>query len=149
VTDLIRIFVTLDLVTVCPHGKILRINRGIFVTSVVGELFWNPHTSSKIPVKSYIIFWANNDRVFFNIRALDGDAWSTLRPGRLPPGKETRYSLHRRLGWPHGRSRQLRNISPISGFDSRTVQPVASRYTYFSPNTSLPYVLHFPDAYAQ
>ena len=46
----------------------------------------------------------------------------------LPPGK-TRYPLHRRLGGPQGRSGQARKISPPPGFDPRTVQPVASRYT--------------------
>ena len=46
----------------------------------------------------------------------------------LPPGKN-RYPLYRRLGGPHGRSGQVRKISPPPGFDPRTVQPVASRYT--------------------
>ena len=46
----------------------------------------------------------------------------------LPPGKN-RYPLYRRLGGPQGRSGQVRKISPPLGFDPRTVQPVASRYT--------------------
>jgi hypothetical protein len=46
-------------------------------------------------------------------------------PAALPPGK-TRYPLHRRLGGPHCRCRQVRNISPTPGFDPRTVQPIAS-----------------------
>jgi hypothetical protein len=46
----------------------------------------------------------------------------------LPAGK-TRYSSHRRLGEPQGRSGRVRNISPPPGFDPRTVQPVASCYT--------------------
>jgi hypothetical protein len=46
----------------------------------------------------------------------------------LPPGK-TRYPLSRRLGWPQGRTGRVRKISPPPGFDPRTVQPVASRYT--------------------
>jgi hypothetical protein len=49
-------------------------------------------------------------------------------PAALPPGK-TRYPLYRRLGGPQGRSGQMRKISPPPGFDPRTVQPVASRYT--------------------
>jgi len=49
-------------------------------------------------------------------------------PAALPPGK-TRYPLYRRLGWPQGRFGRMRIISPQSGFDPRTVQPVASRYT--------------------
>ena len=46
----------------------------------------------------------------------------------LPPGK-TRYPVYRRLGRPQGRSERVRKISPPSGIDLRTVQPVASRYT--------------------
>ena len=45
-----------------------------------------------------------------------------------PPGK-TRYPLYRRLGGPQGWSGRVRKISPPPGFDPRTVQPVASRYT--------------------
>ena len=57
---------------------------------------------------------------------------SALRPGRfLPPGK-TRYPLYRRVGGPQGRSGQVRKISPPPGFDARTVQPVASRYTDYA-----------------
>ena len=53
----------------------------------------------------------------------------SVTPGRfLPPGK-TRYPLYRRLGGPQGRSGHVRKISPPPGFDPRTVQPVASRYT--------------------
>ena len=49
-------------------------------------------------------------------------------PAPLPPGK-TRYPLYRRLGGSQGRSGRVRKISPPPGFDPRTVQPVASRYT--------------------
>jgi hypothetical protein len=50
-------------------------------------------------------------------------------PADYNPGKETRYPLHRKLGGSEGRSGHLREISHSPGFDSRTVQPVASRYT--------------------
>ena len=43
-------------------------------------------------------------------------------PAALPPGK-TRYPLYRKLG-----ERGVENLAP-PGFDHRTVQPVASRYT--------------------
>ena len=46
----------------------------------------------------------------------------------LNPGK-TLYPLHRRLGEPQGRSGRVRKVSPPPGFDPRTVQLVASRYT--------------------
>ena len=49
-------------------------------------------------------------------------------PAALPPGK-TRYPLYRRLAGPQGQSGRVRKISPRPGFDPRTVQPVASRYT--------------------
>ena len=42
-------------------------------------------------------------------------------PATLPPGKT--------LGEPQSRSGRVRKISPPPGFDPRTVQPVASRYT--------------------
>jgi hypothetical protein len=46
-------------------------------------------------------------------------------PATLPPGM-TRY---RRLGRPQGQSGRVLKISPPPGFDPRTVQLVASRYT--------------------
>ena len=49
-------------------------------------------------------------------------------PAALPQGK-SRYLLYRRLGGPQGRSGRAWKISPTPGFDPRTVQPVASRYT--------------------
>ena len=61
--------------------------------------------------------------------ALDGGGWSTPRPGHFTPQGKTRYILYRRLCGPHSRSGRVRKISPPPGFDPRTVQPVASRYT--------------------
>jgi hypothetical protein len=49
-------------------------------------------------------------------------------PAALPLGM-TRYPLYWRLGRPHGRSGRVLKISPPPGFDPRTVQVVASRYT--------------------
>jgi hypothetical protein len=43
----------------------------------------------------------------------------------LDGGGKTRYPLYRRLVGPQGRSGGVRNISPLSGLDPRTVQPVA------------------------
>ena len=59
---------------------------------------------------------------------LDGVGGQRHAPAALPPGK-IRYPLYRRLGQPQGRSGLVRKISPPHGFDPRTVQPVASRYT--------------------
>ena len=55
----------------------------------------------------------------------------------LPPRK-TRYPLYRSLGGPECRSGQVRKISPPPGFDPRTVQPVASRYTAYAIPTLVP-----------
>ena len=49
-------------------------------------------------------------------------------PAALPLGK-TRYPFYRRLGGPQGQSGRVQKISPPPGFDPRTVQPIASRYT--------------------
>ena len=49
-------------------------------------------------------------------------------PAALPLGN-TRYPLYKSLGGPQGRFGRMRKISPSPGFDPRTVQPVASRYT--------------------
>jgi hypothetical protein len=64
--------------------------------------------------------------------ALDEGGWSTPRPDRFTPGKETRYPSYRRLGGPQGQSGKVRKISPPLGFDPRTFQPVASRYTDYA-----------------
>ena len=60
--------------------------------------------------------------------ALKGVGGQRHAPAALPPGN-TRYTLYRKMGGPHGRSWQVGNISVPPGFDHRTVQPVASRYT--------------------
>ena len=61
--------------------------------------------------------------------ALERGEGSASRPGRsLHPGK-TRYPLYRKLDGPQGRCEQVRKISSPPGFDPRTVQRVASRYT--------------------
>jgi hypothetical protein len=65
---------------------------------------------------------------------------SASRPGRSLTSGKTRVPLYRRLGGPQGRSGQVWKISPPPGFDPRTVQPVASRYTplrYPAHNTPL------------
>jgi hypothetical protein len=60
-----------------------------------------------------------------------GRGGSVTRWPSFTPGK-TRYPLHRRLGGLHGRYGQVRKISPPPGFNPRTVQPVASRYTDYA-----------------
>jgi hypothetical protein len=69
--------------------------------------------------------------------ALEGDEGSATRPGRSLPPEKTRCPLNRRLGGPQGRSGQVRKISPSPEFDSRTVQPVARRYTDYATQTTI------------
>jgi hypothetical protein len=65
---------------------------------------------------------------FFLISALDEVCGQGHTPTALPTGK-TQYSLYRRMDGTQGESGRMRKISPPTGFDPRTVQPVASRYT--------------------
>ena len=60
------------------------------------------------------------------------ECWFSVTPRPLfTPGK-TRYPLYRRLGGPQGQSGQARKISPLPGFDLRTVQPVVGCYTDYA-----------------
>jgi hypothetical protein len=81
--------------------------------------------------------------------ALDGDGRLTPRPGRFISGKETRYPPCRRTGGPQGRSGRARKISPSSGFDRRTFQPVANRNTDCYPGPLMHGMKHiiFPDLF--
>jgi hypothetical protein len=65
---------------------------------------------------------------------------SASRPGRSLPPEKTRYPLYRRLGGPQGRSVQVRKISRPPGFDPRTVQAVARRYTDWGTHTIMLHV---------
>jgi hypothetical protein len=60
--------------------------------------------------------------------ALDGVGGQPHAPAALLLGS-TQYALYRRLGGTEGRSVRVRKTSPLPGFDPRTVQPVAGRYT--------------------
>jgi hypothetical protein len=60
--------------------------------------------------------------------ALDGVGGQRHVPAALPPEK-TQYPLYRRLGGTQGRSGRVGKISPLPGFEPRTVQAVTSRYT--------------------
>jgi hypothetical protein len=64
--------------------------------------------------------------------ALDGGGWSMPHPSHFTSRKETQYPFYRRLGGPQGRSGRVLKISPPPGFDLRTVQPEASRYTNYN-----------------
>ena len=55
--------------------------------------------------------------------------WLMPPPGGFNPGKDTRYPLYRRVGGNQIRSGRLWKTSSTSGFDPRTLQSIASRYT--------------------
>ena len=63
--------------------------------------------------------------------APDGVGGQRHDPAALLPGK-TRYGLYRKMDGLQGWSGQVWKISPQPGFDPRTVQPVASRYTDYA-----------------
>ena len=59
--------------------------------------------------------------------ALDGDGWLTPRLGRFIPGEDP-VTIVQEAGlapWPVW---TVRKVSPLPGFDTRTVQLVLSRY---------------------
>ena len=61
--------------------------------------------------------------------ALEWGEGSASCPVRSLSPEKTCYQFYRRLGGPQGRSGQVRKISPPSGFDPWTFQPLVSRYT--------------------
>jgi len=61
---------------------------------------------------------------------LDGKSWVEINK-RKNIKKKTRYPFYRRLDGPQDRSERVRKISPLPGFDPRTVQPVATYLTQF------------------
>ena len=65
---------------------------------------------------------------FTSAWVLDGVGGQRHAPTALLLVK-TQYPLYRRLVEPQGRCGQVQKISPTSGFDTRTVKTVASRYT--------------------
>ena len=75
--------------------------------------------------------------------ALEGGEGSASRPGRSLPRGKTRYPFYRRQGGTQGRSGQVQNISPTPGFDPRSVQPVASRYTNYATLPIFQYIYHY------
>ena len=69
---------------------------------------------------------------------------ATPRP--LYPGKEPPHPLYRSLGGPQGRYGRVRKFSPLQGFEHRTVQSEASRYTdYAIPDAILGYTSSLPN----
>jgi hypothetical protein len=65
---------------------------------------------------------------YFNLGSRWG-GWSNPRPSRFILGKEGLQPWYRKLSGLKGRSKEVPKISTPTGVDSRTVQPVAIRYT--------------------
>jgi hypothetical protein len=61
--------------------------------------------------------------------AQDGGGWSTPCPGCFTPGKQTQYTVYRRLGGPLDWSGWMRKVSPPLGFSPQTIQPIVSHCT--------------------
>jgi hypothetical protein len=71
----------------------------------------------------------------FLASALDDDGWAMLLSGRFTPRKEPLYPLRRRLGRPQDLPAEVRmreNLLPQPGFEPRTSQPLASRYSGYA-----------------
>ena len=77
---------------------------------------------------------------FFNLAAGWG-VWLTPHSSRFSTG--TRYPLYRSLGGPQGRSGRVRKILFTPGFDPRTVQSVAIRYTEYTIPTRRAFAKRF------
>jgi hypothetical protein len=70
-------------------------------------------------------------QLFFLTSALEGGVWSASRPRRLYPRKDP-VPIVQEAGWaPEPVWRGAENLTPL-GFDPRTLQPVASRYTDYA-----------------
>jgi hypothetical protein len=76
---------------------------------------------------------------FRDLGARRGWVVSTTPRPLFPPGK-TRYPLYRRLGGPQDWPGRVRKIAPPPGYDPRTVQSVASRYTDWTTRPTHLYV---------
>jgi hypothetical protein len=86
--------------------------------------------SNKVVKKSFpVTCRGRNTTLRISTMALERVVLSAPRPGRFTPGKEIRYPFYRSLNETRGRSGWVRKIPPPPGFEPRTVQPVARRYT--------------------
>jgi hypothetical protein len=70
---------------------------------------------------------------------------TTPHPTRFMPGRENLYPLYRSLGGPQGQSGRVWKITLSPGFNPRTVQPVANRYTAYAIPAHLASRFRFPN----
>jgi len=84
--------------------------------------------------------WSRGRALLFFDHSTRRGWWVSVMPRPLfTPGK-TRYPLYRRLGGPQCRSGVVRIFSHPPGFDPRTFQPVASRYTDWATLPRISYI---------
>ena len=98
-------------------------SHSLFSESAKGKGKFHPRTGHKIREGEY-----RCNYILSLTSAQDGAGRSTPSLGRLTVEKMDRYPLYRRLSGPQCLSGRVRKISP-PGFDSRTVQSIARRYT--------------------
>jgi hypothetical protein len=85
----------------------------------------SPKTGDEGPEGEY-----NYSSTFSVTSALHRDGWTLQLRGRFTTGKETCYSLYRRVSGLQRRSGRVREISHPQGFDPRSLQHEASRNTH-------------------
>jgi hypothetical protein len=72
--------------------------------------------------------------------ALEGGEWSAARHGRNLPPRKDRVPILQEAGWAPGPvGTSVENLDP-TGFNPRTVQPGASRYTDWATRPEYQYV---------
>jgi hypothetical protein len=98
----------------------------------IGLLFFNPLNADSNPICHFLALSGAHPIIHVSrIRVNLGAKWGgllTSRLGRFIPGKEPVPSVYE-AGYLQGRIERLQKTSPLLGFDPRTAQPVASRYT--------------------
>jgi len=100
------------------------LTRSIYYRTVKGKGKAHPRTGHEGPDGEY-------SSTLPLTSALDGDGWSTPRPGRFTPGKDPVFIVQE-AWWAAGQVwTGAENFAPPPhrDFDPRTAQPVASRYT--------------------
>jgi hypothetical protein len=115
-------------------------NAGVSKSNKMSENIWRYHPTTLVEVKVKVkvaLEQATKAHRGVDISytlsltsAIDEGGWSAPRPGRFTPGKVPVHIVYE-AGWAPGSvwTGAENFVSHLPGFDPRTVQPVASRYT--------------------
>ena len=110
----------------CEKGQVFRLRS---VTKFQASVFYSEMNIKLTPFTPWIhIMEAKIQLHSFITSALDGGKWSVSHFGRFVPVKE-RHLLNKRLGGSQSRAGRFgegKNLSPLSGFEPRTVHPFYS-----------------------